>query len=45
MKGTKKDKDKILELHKLGVLINKIITTNLQYGKYTSLKQFIERQL
>ena len=40
-----KDKDKILELYKLGVPINKIIATHLKYGKYTSLKQFIERQL
>ena len=39
-----KDKDKILELYKLGVPINKIITTHLKYGKYTSLKQFIDRQ-
>lgn len=40
-----KNKDKILELYKLGVPINKIITTHLQYGKYTSLKQFIDRHL
>lgn len=39
-----KDKDQILELYKLGVPINKIINTHLKYGKYTSLKQFIERQ-
>lgn len=39
-----KDKDKILELYKLGVPINKIIITHLKYGKYTSLKQFIDRQ-
>lgn len=39
-----KDKDKILELYRLGVPINKIIDTHLKYGKYTSLKQFIERQ-
>jgi DNA invertase Pin-like site-specific DNA recombinase len=38
------DRDKILELYKLGVPINKIITTHLGYGKYTSLKQFIDRQ-
>lgn len=38
------DKDKILHLHKLGVPINKIIATHLEYGKYTSLKQFIDRQ-
>lgn len=39
-----KDKDKILELYKLGVPINKIITTHLKYEKYTLLKQFIDRQ-
>ncbi|HLX52506.1 MAG TPA: recombinase family protein [Aquella sp.] len=38
------DKDKILDLYKLGVPINKIIATHLEYGKYTSLKQFIDRQ-
>lgn len=40
-----KDKDKILELYRLGVPINKIIATHLKYGKYTSLKQFIDRQV
>jgi DNA invertase Pin-like site-specific DNA recombinase len=40
-----KDKDKILELYRLGVPINKIIATHLKYGKYTSLKQFIDRQI
>lgn len=39
------DKDKILHLYKLGVPINKIIATHLEYGKYTSLKQFIDRHL
>ena len=40
-----KDKDKILELYRLDVPINKIIATHLKYGKYTSLKQFIDRQV
>lgn len=39
-----KDKGRILELYQLGVPINKIIATHLEYGKYTSLKQFIDRQ-
>lgn len=38
-----KDKDKIQQLYQLGVPINKIIATHLKYGKYTSLKQFIDR--
>ena len=39
------DKVKVLELYNLGVPINKIITTHLKYGKYTSLKQYIDKQL
>ena len=39
-----KDKDKILQLYKLGVPINKIIETHLGYGKYTSLKKYIDRK-
>ena len=38
-----KDKDKILQLYKLGVPINKIIETHLGYGKYTSLKKYLVR--
>jgi DNA invertase Pin-like site-specific DNA recombinase len=38
-----KDKEKIQQLYQLGVPINKIIATHLKYGKYTSLKQFIDR--
>ncbi|HAT4388535.1 TPA: recombinase family protein [Legionella pneumophila] len=38
-----KDKDKILHLHKLGVPIQKIIGTHLGYGKYLSLKAFIDK--
>lgn len=40
-----KDGDKILELYQLGVPINKIIDTHLKYGKYISLKNYIEKQL
>lgn len=40
-----KDSDKILELYQLGVPINKIIDTHLKYGKYISLKNYIEKQL
>lgn len=40
-----KDSDKILELYQLGVPINKIIDTHLKYGKYSSLKNYIEKQL
>jgi DNA invertase Pin-like site-specific DNA recombinase len=39
-----KDSDKILELYQLGVPINKIIDTHLKYGKYISLKNYIEKQ-
>lgn len=38
-----KDKDKILHLHTLGVPINKIIETHINYGKYISLKHFIDK--
>jgi DNA invertase Pin-like site-specific DNA recombinase len=38
-----KDKEKILHLHKIGVPIQKIIDTHLKYGKYISLKNFIEK--
>lgn len=39
-----KDKDKIMHLHELGVPINKIIDIHLKYGKYLSLKSFIDKQ-
>ena len=39
-----KDKEKILHLHKLGVPIKKIIHTHLKYGKYLSLKSFLEKK-
>lgn len=38
-----KDKDKILHLYQLGVPIEKIIRTHLGYGKYLSLKAFINK--
>lgn len=38
-----KDKEKILHLYQLGVPIEKIIRTHLGYGKYLSLKAFINK--
>jgi DNA invertase Pin-like site-specific DNA recombinase len=38
-----KDKEKILHLHQLGVPTQKIITTHLGYGKYLSLKAFLNK--
>ena len=38
-----KDKDQILHLYQLGVPIQKIITTHLKYGKYLSLKAYINK--
>lgn len=40
-----KDKIRILELAKMGVPINKILTIHLNYGKYLSLKRFIEKNM
>ena len=40
-----KDKDRILELYKLGVPLNKIISTHLSYGKYISLKDYVTKVL
>jgi DNA invertase Pin-like site-specific DNA recombinase len=37
------DKEKILHLHHLGVPIKKIISTHLGYGKYLSIKAFINK--
>lgn len=39
-----KDKEKILYLCNLGVPIKKIIITHLGYGKYASLKNYIEKR-
>lgn len=38
-----KDKEKILHLYQLGVPIQKIICTHLGYGKYLSLKSYINK--
>lgn len=38
-----KDKEKILHLFQLGVPFKKIIDTHLGYGKYLSLKSYIEK--
>ena len=39
------NKQKIFDLYKLGVPLHKIISTHLGYGKYLSLKKFIDRRL
>ena len=39
-----KDKDKILHLYQLGVPLNKIINVHLQYGKYISLREYINKR-
>lgn len=39
-----KDKDKILHLFELGVPLTKIIATHLGYGKYLSLKYYINKR-
>lgn len=39
-----KDHDKITHLYHMGVPINKIIDTHLKYGKYLSLKKYIDRK-
>ncbi len=38
-----KDREKILHLYQLGVPLQKILTTHLGYGKYLSLKAFINK--
>ncbi|HGC5941608.1 TPA: hypothetical protein ACIZCU_002457 [Legionella pneumophila] len=40
-----KDKEKIFHLYQLGVPIQKIISTHLAYGKYLSLKAFLNKSL
>ncbi|MCZ4678033.1 hypothetical protein SCO11_13440 [Legionella pneumophila serogroup 1] len=40
-----KDKEKIFYLYQLGVPIQKIISTHLAYGKYLSLKAFLNKPL
>ena len=39
-----KDQEKIFQLHKLGVPLRKIIDTHLGYGKYWSIKNYIEKR-
>ena len=39
-----KDKKKIFDLYKLGVSLHKIISIHLGYGKYLSLKKFIDKR-
>ena len=38
------DKEKILHLHTLGVPLKKIIQTHIGYGKYYSLKEYIDKR-
>ncbi len=38
------DKDKIFHLHHLGVPLHKIIKTHIKYGKYASLKEYIDKR-
>ena len=39
-----KDQEKIFHLYKMGVPISKIVKTHLKYGKYLSLKKYIEKR-
>jgi DNA invertase Pin-like site-specific DNA recombinase len=39
------DREKILDLHSLGVPLKKIIKTHIGYGKYYSLKEYIDKRL
>ena len=39
-----KDREKIFHLHKLGVPLGKIIDTHLGYGKYWSIKNYVEKR-
>lgn len=39
-----KDIDKLMHLYQLGVPIKKIIETHLTYGKYSSLKDYIDKR-
>lgn len=38
------DKDKILHLYDLGVPLRKIIQTHINYGKYASLKEYLDKR-
>ena len=39
------DRDKIFHLCKLGVPLKKIIQTHIHYGKYSSLKEFVDKRI
>jgi DNA invertase Pin-like site-specific DNA recombinase len=39
-----KDQDKLMHLYQLGVPIKKIINTHICYGKYSSLKDYIDKR-
>ncbi len=39
-----KDREKIFHLHQLGVPIQRIIDTHLRYGKYLSLKAYVNKR-
>lgn len=38
------DRERIFDLHKMGVPLNKIIEIHLKYGKYSSLKEYIDKR-
>lgn len=38
------DKEKILHLYELGVPLLKIIKTHIKYGKYSSIKEYIDKR-
>ena len=40
-----KDRERIFDLYKMGVPLNKIISIHLKYGKYNSLKDYILKRL
>lgn len=40
-----KDRERIFDLYKMGVSLNKIISIHLKYGKYNSLKDYIVKRL
>ena len=40
-----KDRERIFDLYRMGVPLNKIISIHLKYGKYNSLKDYILKRL
>ncbi len=38
------DRERIFDLYKMGVPLNKIIEMHLKYGKYSSLKEYIDKR-